>query len=85
MADDKKPSNYEEVMDEKTRKKEQVAYNTADSTPPNPAPLYMTKTPGGKAKRMASGGSASSRADGCCVKGKTKGTVVGMNMGGMSC
>jgi len=85
MADDKKPSNYDEVMDEKTRKKEQTAYNTADSTPPNPAPLYMTKTPGGKAKRMASGGSASSRADGCCVKGKTKGTVVGMKMGGMSC
>lgn len=85
MADDKKPSNYDEVMDEKTRKKEQTAYNTADSTPPNPAPLFMTKTPGGKAKRMASGGSASSRADGCCVKGKTKGTVIGMNMGGMSC
>lgn len=85
MADDKKPSNYDEVMDEKTRKKEQAAYDAASSTPANPAPLYMTKTPGGKAKRMASGGSASSRADGCCVKGKTKGTVVGMKMGGMSC
>jgi hypothetical protein len=36
-------------------------------------------------KRMAKGGSASSRADGCCVKGKTKGTVVGMKTGGMSC
>jgi len=85
MADDKKPSNYDEVMDEKTRKKEQTAYNAADSTPPNPAPLFMTKTPVGKAKRMASGGSASSRADGCAQRGKTKGTVVGMKMGGMSC
>jgi hypothetical protein len=34
---------------------------------------------------MASGGSASSRADGCAERGKTKGTVVGMNKGGMSC
>ena len=33
-------------------------------------------------KKMASGGSASSRADGCCVKGKTKGTIV-MCGGGM--
>ena len=28
------------------------------------------------AKKMASGGSASSRADGCCVKGKTRGTLI---------
>jgi hypothetical protein len=32
---------------------------------------------------LAKGGSASSRADGCCVKGKTKGTIV-MCGGGMS-
>ena len=29
-----------------------------------------------KPKAMAKGGSASSRADGCCVKGKTKGRMV---------
>jgi len=34
---------------------------------------------------MASGGSASSRADGIATKGKTKGTFVKMNKGGMSC
>jgi hypothetical protein len=34
---------------------------------------------------MASGGSASSRADGVATKGKTKGTFVKMNKGGMSC
>jgi len=34
-------------------------------------------------KKMAKGGSASSRVDGCCVKGKTKGTMVGMKSGGM--
>jgi hypothetical protein len=33
-------------------------------------------------KKMAKGGSASSRADGCCTKGKTKGTIV-MCGGGM--
>ena len=38
-----------------------------------------------KDEGYAKGGTASSRADGCCVKGKTKGTVIGMNMGGMSC
>lgn len=32
--------------------------------------------------KMAKGGSASSRADGCCTKGKTKGTMVAMKMGG---
>ena len=36
-------------------------------------------------EKYAKGGSASSRADGCCVKGKTKGMIVGMNKGGMSC
>lgn len=35
--------------------------------------------------KMAKGGSASSRADGCCVKGKTKGTMIKMKSGGMSC
>jgi hypothetical protein len=31
---------------------------------------------GGKTKKMAAGGSASKRADGCCTKGKTKGRFV---------
>jgi hypothetical protein len=31
---------------------------------------------GGKVKKMASGGSASKRADGCAVRGKTKGKFV---------
>jgi hypothetical protein len=35
--------------------------------------------------KLASGGSASSRADGCATKGKTKGTMIKMGMGGMSC
>ena len=31
---------------------------------------------------MAKGGSASARADGCATKGKTKGTMISMKMGG---
>jgi hypothetical protein len=34
---------------------------------------------------MANGGSASKRADGVATKGKTKGTMVKMNMGGKAC
>jgi hypothetical protein len=35
--------------------------------------------------KLASGGSASKRADGCATQGKTKGTMVKMNMGGKAC
>ncbi len=38
---------------------------------------------GGAAKKMASGGSASSRADGIAQRGKTKGKM--LNKGGMAC
>ena len=31
---------------------------------------------GGKVKKMAKGGSASARADGCAIRGKTKGRMV---------
>ena len=47
---------------------------------------------GGNVKKMnmggmayAKGGSASSRADGVATKGKTKGTMIKMNKGGMAC
>ena len=43
------------------------------------------KKPAMPMKKMASGGTASSRADGIASKGKTKGTFVKMNKGGMSC
>jgi hypothetical protein len=90
----KKPSNYDEVMDEKTRKKANKAYEDAskigpgrklkptpseelksspvaglDLTKPNPANSYSPSS-------YAKGGSASSRADGCCVKGKTRGKML---------
>ena len=37
----------------------------------------------GTTLKLAKGGSASSRADGCAVKGKTKGTMIKMKNGGM--
>jgi hypothetical protein len=50
--------------------------------------MYMSfnnsgKSAGMKPVKMAAGGSASSRADGCATKGKTKGTMVTMKNGGM--
>ena len=47
---------------------------------PPASPMGMKK--GGSVKKMSSGGSASSRADGCATKGKTKGTQVRMAGGG---
>jgi hypothetical protein len=35
--------------------------------------------------KMAAGGSASARADGCATKGKTKGTRIKMMSGGKAC
>jgi hypothetical protein len=35
--------------------------------------------------KMAGGGSASARADGCATKGKTKGTMIKMMGGGKAC
>jgi len=36
-------------------------------------------------KKMSNGGSASKRADGVASKGKTKGSMIKMNMGGKAC
>jgi len=51
----------------------------------NPGMMAMMKKKTGDkpVKKMASGGSASSRADGIASKGKTKGKMVTMNKGGM--
>jgi hypothetical protein len=40
---------------------------------------------GRSVKKMAKGGSASNRADGCATKGKTKGTMITMKGGGYAC
>jgi hypothetical protein len=46
-------------------------------------PAFAAKS-GGMTK-MAKGGMASSRADGCATKGKTKGTMIAMKSGGKAC
>jgi hypothetical protein len=50
--------------------------------------MHEAQLHGGKKSNMTklkSGGSASSRADGCATKGKTKGKMISMKSGGMSC
>jgi hypothetical protein len=50
--------------------------------------MHESQLHGGKKSnltKLAKGGSASSRADGCAMKGKTKGMMVKMKSGGMSC
>ena len=44
--------------------------------------MHGMKKGGMAMKKMAKGGTASARADGCAVKGKTKGTMVKMAYGG---
>jgi len=47
-----------------------------DGKPIKPRPYAKGGMCGGKSmKKMSAGGSASSRADGCAVKGKTKGKI----------
>ena len=48
-------------------------------------PAFIGDGKGMKNGGMANGGSASKRADGIATKGKTKGTMVRMNMGGKAC
>ena len=50
--------------------------------------MHESQLHGGKKSnltKLKNGGSASSRADGCAQRGKTKGTMIAMKSGGMSC
>lgn len=48
-----------------------------DGKPLKPRPMAKGGMCGGKSmKKMAKGGTASSRADGCCTKGKTRGKMM---------
>jgi hypothetical protein len=75
MADDKKPSNYDDVMDAKMQAKNNAAYDAADSTPANPKSTAGAGQGMRGMKKMAKGGSASSRADGIAQRGKTRGMM----------
>lgn len=67
-----------DVSDAKQRAKDTTAYDKANKTPSNPKPTASAP------KKMAKGGSASSRADGIAQRGKTRGTFVAMCGGGMA-
>jgi len=69
----------QEIADRKMQQAADAAYNKAMPSPepgeqrPMAAPPVM---PASAPKRMAKGGTASSRADGCATKGKTRGKVL---------
>jgi len=69
--------SQQEIDDIRNAPKQEKAYNAASSTPPNPAPTASAP------KKMAKGGSVSSRADGIAQRGKTNCTMV-MCGGGMA-
>jgi hypothetical protein len=52
---------------------------------PRSAPPDESVMPAPAFKKGGSVGSASKRADGCAVKGKTKGTMIAMKGGGYAC
>lgn len=64
----------QDVADEKANKKAGDLYDKSLTNTPLAPKLPAPKMPEPK-KKMASGGSASSRADGCCTKGKTRGKM----------
>jgi len=64
----------EEAADAKAAAEADKAYDLSSRVSLNE--LFEKKAKGGYVKKMASGGSASSRADGCCTKGKTRGKMV---------
>jgi len=77
------PSNLQDVLDAKMQAKKDAAYDAADSTPANPKSTAGAGQGMRGVKKMAKGGSASSRADGIAQRGKTRGTMV-MCGGGMA-
>jgi hypothetical protein len=60
------------IADKKAEKAATKAYNAVSSVEPSPDVRDAVRGQKGYAK----GGSASSRADGCAVKGKTKGRMI---------
>lgn len=66
-----------DALEAKKRAKETKAFDEIDKTPAKPASAASAP------KKMAKGGSASSRADGIAQRGKTRGTFI-MCGGGMT-
>jgi hypothetical protein len=87
MAEQYKSMSPEDVREQKMRdnmgkaaeKARENSLGKADKPAPAPAPTPApapAPAPATTSKKMAKGGTASSRADGCCVKGKTRGKMM---------
>lgn len=72
-AAQKQNAAMQAVKDQDMAKKMREAYENFQKSPEADT-IGMKK--GGKVKKMRSGGSASSRADGCAIRGKTRGKMV---------
>lgn len=72
-AAQKQAAAMQAVKNQDMAKKMREAYENFQKSPEADT-IGMKK--GGKVKKMRSGGSASSRADGCAVRGKTRGKMV---------
>ena len=66
-------ADYDKERQEKEKAAQEKAMSGMSGMAPGMAPGMKR---GGAVKKMAKGGSASSRADGCAAKGKTKGRFV---------
>lgn len=75
----KDPEQYDKQMEmyraAKQKEKEDEDYSALDTLKEVGKKAFGMKK-GGKVKKMAKGGSASSRADGCAQRGKTKGRMI---------
>jgi hypothetical protein len=91
-----KEQMLQEVRDEKDRMKADKAYGAAlrntEYAPKVEKPKSMGSSEMPKVNEMGDatgykkgGMTASKRADGCCVKGKTRGTMITMKGGGYAC
>lgn len=79
----KKEMMHDDIVEDKKMIKKAVGMHDKQLHGGKKTDLAGLKKGGCATKKMASGGSASKRADGIATKGKTKGTMVKMCGGGM--
>ena len=73
-----------DMKESKSMMKKEMAFMQKKGAPKSMV-KHEKKERASKSKQYAKGGSVSARADGIAKKGKTKGTMVKMNKGGMAC
>jgi hypothetical protein len=73
-----------DMKESKSMMKKEMAFMQKKGAPKSMV-KHEKKEMASKSKKYAKGGSVSARADGIAKKGKTKGTMVKMNKGGMAC